>query len=126
LQEDAVFRTRPQVSQVEQAFDGQESFFNGLITNDKFCMIRTGQLRLNHWRRPLRLRTSATEKRVYSTQRSSECGGSHETPVDNPTGNEGVSGWTEPMGSSVPVDSGAGSPRRGNPDATETGGAVCK
>jgi len=28
LQEDAVFRTRPQVSQVEQAFDGQESFLD--------------------------------------------------------------------------------------------------
>jgi hypothetical protein len=28
LQEDAVLRTCPQVSQVEQAFDGQESFFD--------------------------------------------------------------------------------------------------
>jgi site-specific DNA recombinase len=30
--------------------------FNGLITNDKFCLTRRGQLKLTWWRRPLRLR----------------------------------------------------------------------
>jgi hypothetical protein len=29
---------------------------NGLITNDKFCLTRRGQLKLTWWRRPLRLR----------------------------------------------------------------------
>ena len=29
---------------------------NGLITNDKFCLIRRGRLTLSWWRRPLRLR----------------------------------------------------------------------
>jgi len=30
--------------------------FNGLITNDKFCLSRQGELQLTWWRRPLRLR----------------------------------------------------------------------
>jgi hypothetical protein len=30
--------------------------FNGLITNDKFCLTRYGKLQLSWWRRPLRLR----------------------------------------------------------------------
>jgi hypothetical protein len=33
-----------------------EGHFNGLITSDKFCWTRPGQLRLAWWRRPLRLR----------------------------------------------------------------------
>jgi hypothetical protein len=45
-----------QFGHAQQAFEIPVGFFNGLITNDKFCMTRTGQLRLNHWRRPLRLR----------------------------------------------------------------------
>jgi hypothetical protein len=32
------------------AFLVREEGFNGLITNDKFCMVRTGKLKLNHWR----------------------------------------------------------------------------
>ena len=31
-------------------------FFNGLIASDKFCWSRFTTLRLQHWRRPLRLR----------------------------------------------------------------------
>ena len=30
---------------------------NGMITNDKFCCTRWGQLQLSWWRRPLRLRS---------------------------------------------------------------------
>ena len=33
-----------------------EPALNGLITNDKFCVTRFGQLRLDWWRRPLRQR----------------------------------------------------------------------
>ena len=32
--------------------------FNGMITNDKFCLTRWGTLQLSWWRRPLRLRQS--------------------------------------------------------------------
>ena len=34
----------------------QEVLFNGLITNDKFCLTRMRQLQLSWWRRPLRIR----------------------------------------------------------------------
>lgn len=34
-----------------------EPALNGLITNDKFCVSRFGQLRLDWWRRPLRQRS---------------------------------------------------------------------
>jgi hypothetical protein len=36
-------------------------YFNGLITNDKFCLSRSGRLVLNWWRLPLRLRDRARE-----------------------------------------------------------------
>jgi len=37
----------------------REKGFNGMITNDKFCCTRWGQLQLSWWRRPLRLRHGA-------------------------------------------------------------------
>src|SRR5262245_1195349 len=37
----------------------REKRFNGMITNDKFCCTRWGQLQLSWWRRPLRLRGGA-------------------------------------------------------------------
>jgi hypothetical protein len=33
-----------------------EGELNGIITNDKFCLSRQGELQLTWWRRPLRLR----------------------------------------------------------------------
>jgi hypothetical protein len=52
------------------SFQITKHLFNGLITNDKFCMTRTGQLQLNHWRRPLRLRTPPLNKRCTLHQRN--------------------------------------------------------
>ena len=45
-----------ELGQMQQILTIAESFFNGLITNDKFCLTRRGQLKLTWWRRPLRLR----------------------------------------------------------------------
>jgi hypothetical protein len=36
-------------------------FFNGLITNDKFCMSRTARLQLSHWRLPRSARQAASQ-----------------------------------------------------------------
>jgi hypothetical protein len=107
-------------------FQIAKHLFNGLITNDKFCMIRTGQLQLNHWRRPLRLRASDTEQKVYSASEKSECGGSHETPVENLSGSTGISKRTEPMGPSLSFRAGDSPLRRSEPDATEPGGTTCE
>ena len=41
------------------AFLVGEKGLNGMITNDKFCCTRWGQLPLSWWRRPLRLRHEA-------------------------------------------------------------------
>jgi len=42
-----------------ELFTVAEEKFNGMITNDKFCCTRWGQLQLSWWRRPLRLRSGA-------------------------------------------------------------------
>ena len=42
--------------QAQAPFTLLERCFNGLITNDKFCCTRWGQLQLSWWLRPLRLR----------------------------------------------------------------------
>ena len=44
---------------------------NGIITNDKFCMSRTGRLKLSWWRLPLRART------VVSNEVESPCEGNN-------------------------------------------------
>jgi hypothetical protein len=37
---------------------------DGMITNDKFCCTRWGELQLSWWRRPLRLRRAADEGEI--------------------------------------------------------------
>jgi len=107
-------------------FQITKHLINGLITNDKFCMTRTGQLQLNHWRRPLRLRASDIEQKVYSASEESECGGSHETPVENLSGSTGIPQRTEPMGPSLSLRAGDSPLRRSEPDATGPGGTTCE
>jgi hypothetical protein len=118
--------------QQARAFKGQFGFaipdrdFNGLITNDKFCMTRTGQLQLSHWRRPLRLRASTSVQKVYSDSEKSEYGGNHETPVEDFSRSTGISGRTAPLVSSLSLGIGDRSLQRSEPDANEPGGATCE
>jgi len=107
-------------------FNVSEGLFNGLITNDKFCMARTGRLQLNHWRRPLQLRTPDTEQMVYSASENSDSGGNHETPMENPSGSSGVSKRARPLGSSLSADPGDNSLSDRRPESTENGGAPCE
>src|SRR6266568_7170094 len=46
------------------AFHNPVPDFNGMITNDKCCCTRWGQLQLSWWRRPLRLRQEADHERI--------------------------------------------------------------
>ena len=46
------------------AFLVREERLNGMITNDKFCCTRWGQLQLSWWRRPLRLRQESDHERI--------------------------------------------------------------
>ena len=63
---------------------------NGLITNDKFCLIRTQRLTLSWWRRPLRLRDPGTA--AYLHEDSVPRGGADEAVMASaptPTGEPG-------------------------------------
>lgn len=114
------------------AFDGEFGFiqadtgFNGLITNDKFCMVRTVQLQLNHWRRPLRMRTPDTKQMVYSASEKSDFGGSHETKMEDPSGGTEGSKRAGSLGSSLSSDLGDSSHSGCRPGSTESGGEPCE
>jgi hypothetical protein len=84
LQLDAVLRTDPKIGQAQQPFDGVVSILNGTITNDKFCMSRTGRLTLTWWRRPLRSRSAKTDEGVYPSGEIACRGGIHESSMEGP------------------------------------------
>ncbi len=60
------------------------SHFNGMITNDKFCVSRFVQLHLGQWQLPLPLRAEAARQLAYHRERyrppSSQAGDAYETP----------------------------------------------
>jgi hypothetical protein len=72
---------------------------NGLITNDKFCMVRSRKLKLSHWRKPLRLRQN--QNAAYSLAEEMQCGGNDEAPVAEAANSTGARGWPETVGSGV-------------------------
>ena len=82
----------------------QRDLLNGLIINDKFCMVRTGKLKLNHWRRPLQLRDG--REKEYSAHRGKECRGNEEKIVENRTNGAGAPGRTKAVGSGLSVSAG--------------------
>jgi hypothetical protein len=45
-----------EIFQTPVLFGVAEVELNGMITNDKFCLTRWGQLHLSWWRRPLKMR----------------------------------------------------------------------
>src|SRR6266545_3396086 len=59
--------------------------FNGLITNDKFCFVRTSQVQLRWAHRPRRDSPQAmTVEKGYLPETQRLAGGSYEAPVANP------------------------------------------
>ena len=50
------------LTQAQVGLEFPIDWLNGMITNDKFCCTRWGQLQLSWWRRPLRLRHGADPK----------------------------------------------------------------
>ena len=55
-----------EIAQSQGIFQVSVIDLNGLITNDKFCMVRTGKLKLNHWRLPLKRRIGVAGEKGYS------------------------------------------------------------
>ena len=62
-------------------FEPVDAPFDGLFTNDKFCLSRFGQLSLTWWRYPLRLRGGHSDPQTASLGEVTHWGGSHETAV---------------------------------------------
>ena len=58
--------------------------FNGLITNDKFCLTRYGQLQLSWSRYVCYLHGKAKRASVYPADEHAHLGGTDETPVADP------------------------------------------
>ena len=57
---------------------GSMVLLNGLITNDKFCLTRQSQIKLQWSRKPYRFRP---RKSAYALDETSHQGAYHETPV---------------------------------------------
>jgi len=87
---------------------------NGLITNDKFCLIRTGRLALSWWRRPLRLRDPATA--TYLHEVSVPRGGAYEAVMACASIPTGEPGWSAAVGSSLPAPAALGDADRAGGD----------
>jgi hypothetical protein len=82
-----------------------ESAFNGLITNDKFCLTRTGRLTLTWSRRRPQSPDRPTGDATYPSDGNSHRGGTYETPVEHSPRTETGPGWSTPMGPGLPVPS---------------------
>ena len=88
LYQDQFLLATPPMRHAQILFEHTKSHFNGTITNDKFCMSRTGKLEFSWWRLPRSARISATKKE-YPTettemQRCSQEGTGEKTEILHP------------------------------------------
>jgi len=78
--------------------------FNGLITNDKFCLSRPGRLMLSWSRRPRRPRQSDAQA-DYPPNDIAHCGGPHETTLARAPAFDSEPRRTTSLGSGLPIPS---------------------
>jgi hypothetical protein len=106
------------VVQPDLAFGGLELFFDGLITNGKFCCVRRLRLSLSWWHRPLRLRGCALQADVALVGEPDEPDVDRQTPADSAPRRRA------PVGSGLPAVSALGrAGRSAGPGADPRGGA---
>jgi len=76
---------------------------DGRLTNDKFCFIRHGQLKLNWWRKPLNKRDIAFQQRNRTLEKKELISGVYDeaTPVENTATGGSERKFTEKVGSSL-------------------------
>ena len=91
--------------------NGQKYFINGLITNDKFCLIRHSQIKLRWSRNPYRFRP---RKSQYAPDETSHQGGYHETPVADTASVSANRRRGTTLGSRLPVSHAMESTDRGD------------
>src|SRR4030095_11650240 len=78
----------------------EKHLINGLITNDKFCMIRQSQVRLRWSRQSYRFRP---RKSPYAPDETSHQGAYYETAVANTSTVSGVGRRGTTVGSGLPA-----------------------
>jgi len=93
----------------DQAFHAPVVLFDGLIANDKFCLVRRSRLRLSWSRLALRERSSRAST---GPALSLQSGGTDAMPVDRASDDAANCGRPASMGSGLPggagLDDGAG------------------
>src|SRR5581483_9710312 len=93
-------------------------FFNGIVTNDKFCMSRTARLRLSRYRHAPYPRQWVSHELAYPSDEPAHRGGPHETSLDHPSPLGRNPRRRAALGSSLPMPSALGT---GNRAPTESG-----
>src|SRR5665809_37963 len=97
----------------------REGSLDGLLANDKFCMIRHAQLSLSHSRRRPNLMRRQTDEptdaRAYPPVGTTRHGGEDETSVERTQGSGGTTGRPRSLGPSVPVPPAVESRKRAGP-----------
>src|SRR5215471_21635862 len=82
---------------------------NGMITNDKFCMIRQGRVKLRWSRRPYRFRPRKPDYAPHDRLHEEH---SHETPLADTAPIPADGGRSTTVGPGLPISSGVdGAPR---------------
>src|ERR1700712_2149061 len=100
------------VFKVEAArLGGSKQRLNGLITNDKFCLVRTAQLALTWWRRPLRRRGCKQASQGAGPDLESDRGGAHASTLAGPSTGADCFGRGTAMGSGLQPPPGLGAAR---------------
>lgn len=80
--------------------------FDGLIANDKFCLVRPGRLLLSWWRYPLRRRDQLPERVGTVPDTDGDRGGAHAAPMAGPPPDAAGRGRGAPVGPGLPAGPG--------------------
>jgi hypothetical protein len=105
------------------------SDLNGLIANDKFCLVRQGRLELSWWRKPLRERKCAE---LTPAAPAGGCGGEDEARMAQATRVDRAPRSAPALGSGLPVADAmdpageCGSPDSPNGSVPVSGGPSCR
>jgi hypothetical protein len=101
---------------------------DGLITNGKFCFSRPGKLKLNWWRRPLRLLNTIPALCDTLLEKDPDPGGDDEAGMGHPQANGSAERRATSLGHdlSMPSEVGTSGDPGGIADADFTGGAACE
>jgi hypothetical protein len=98
---------------------------DGLVTNDKFCFSRWDILRLNWWRRPLRLRGTESQRCDTLLEEDTHPGGTNGAGMEDSQGSSAVCRRSAPLGHGLSVPSEMGNDdKAGDPACPNSTGGM--